>query len=530
MNTAKKLNAWLPLLFALVMVLGMMIGFKLRENTSKQAGFFKLPTNNVLQEVVDLIHQKYVDSLQVDTLVQQTIEEMLKQLDPHSAYIPSSTVNDVAEDLQGNFKGIGVEFNIFNDTVHILNVTEHGPGFKAGLLTGDKIIKVNDTLVAGNGITAPHIRKLLRGLEASKVAVTIMRASALQIVTIARGLIPLPSVDAAYMMNDKLGYMHINKFSETTHKEFVQQLEPLQKKGLQQLIVDLRDNGGGILQEAVEIADEFLEGDKLLLYTKGSGQKRNDYRCKRKGLFEQGKLIILANEGTASASEILMGALQDWDRATIIGRRSFGKGLVQEQYALSDGAALRLTVARYYTPSGRSIQKPYIKGGLGYNEEITERYQHGAMMYADSNHVKNGLAFKTAAGRTVYGGGGIMPDIFVPADTGNTSVELAKLFTKNTMNNFAYRYYMDHRQEFAQTKSPTALYQQQNKPILWAHFSSFAASDSINVNRLGPKDKDFATKRLIALMARQQWRSNGFFEVLNTNDPTIHRAAAEISK
>jgi carboxyl-terminal processing protease len=531
MKTGKKLNSWLPLLFSIIMVAGMTIGFKLRENTTKQAGFFKVPRGSSLQEAIDLMERKYVDSLNTDTLAREAIEGMLQQLDPHSAYIPAAILGDVNEDLQGNFKGIGVEFNIFDDTVHILNVTENGPGAKVGLQTGDRIIKVEDSLVAGNGITSARIRKLLRGPEGTSVTIVIMRDGKALPVTIQRGTIPLPSVDAAYMMNTTTGYIHVNKFSETTHREFAKQLEQLQQKGLQKLVLDLRDNGGGILQEAVEIADEFLSGDKLIVYTQGNKQKRQDYRCKRKGLFETGKLVVLSNEGSASASEVLMGALQDWDRAAIIGRRSFGKGLVQEQYQLSDGSAIRLTVARYYTPSGRSIQKPYTKGGEGYYDEINERYQNGEMVHADSNHVQKGLAFQTAKGRKVYGGGGIMPDVFVAADTGNSSLALARLLTNNTMGNFAYRFYMKHKKELAAFSSATDLLrQQQQTPVLWNEFIPFAAKDSLPVTGLPARDKEFATRRLIALLARQQWRSNGFYEVLNANDAVVKRAMDELGR
>ncbi len=531
MKLTRKLNSWLPLLFALVMVVGMIIGFKLRENTTKQAGFFKVAKGSALQEAVDLIERKYVDSVNTDTLAEDAIREILGQLDPHSAYIPAAILGQVNEDLQGNFMGIGVEFNIFSDTVHILNVTDNGPGFKVGLQTGDRIIKVGDSVVAGNGITSTRIRKLLRGPGSSRVTVTIMRGMADTSVVIERGPIPLPSVDASYMMDKETGYIHINKFSETTHREFAEQLEQLKKKGLQRLIVDLRDNGGGIMQQAVEIADEFLGGDKLIVYTKGIKQKRQDYRCKRQGLFETGKLVVLCNEGSASASEILMGALQDWDRATILGRRSFGKGLVQEQFELNDGSAMRLTVARYYTPSGRSIQKPYQKGGEGYDDDIANRYHHGEMLNADSNHVQKGVAFETAKGRKVYGQGGIMPDVFVAADTTNTSLILARLFSSNTLGNFAYRYFIQHKNEFKALKSAGDLYkQQQNAPALWNDFVGFAKKDSINITQLPSADKTFATRRVIALLARQQWRSNGFYEVLNANDAVVKKAMEEIKK
>jgi carboxyl-terminal processing protease len=335
------------------------------------------------------------------------------------------------------------------------------------------------------------------------------------------------------MTDKQTGFIHISKFSETTYEEFMSALEKLQKQGMQKLVLDLRDNGGGILQDAIEMADEFLDGTKLIVYTEGQNSTRQEYRCKRDGLFEKGKLVVLVDEGTASASEVLVGALQDWDRAEIIGRRTFGKGLVQEQYDLSDGSALRLVVARYYTPSGRCIQKPYNQGE-DYSNDILYRYQHGEMVNADSNHVKIGMAYKTHAGRTVYGGGGIMPDVFVPVDTTSISHSFARLYAGNTMSNFAYRYYISHRPLFTadNTNSP-ALFYERNKDSqpIWSAFTSFAAKeDSVNISTLSAKDRAQAEQRLLALIARQQWRSNGFYEVMNADDPTVIKGLQEVNK
>jgi carboxyl-terminal processing protease len=533
MMPQKKLRTWLPLLFAVVMIAGMSIGYKLRENTARPGSIFKVQKATSLQEVMDLIQLKYVDPVNPDTLTDEAIQQMLTKLDPHSVFIPASTVGEVNEDLQGNFQGIGVEFNIFSDTVHIITVLENGPSDKAGLQVGDRILKVGDSVVAGNGITTTRIKKLLRGPGASKVILTVFRDNKALPIAVERGMIPIPSVDAAYMVDKQDGYIHINKFSETTYREFMQSLEKLQKLGMQKLMLDLRDNGGGILQEAVEMADEFLDGTKLIVYTQGNNNPRQEYRCKRDGLFEKGKLVVLVNEGTASASEVLVGALQDWDRAEIIGRRTYGKGLVQEQYDLSDGSALRLTVARYYTPSGRSIQKPYNKGEDEYESDITNRYHHGEMTNADSNHVQQkGQAYKTKAGRTVYGGGGIMPDIFVSVDTSVISRAFARLYGTNTLSNFAYRYFMQHRGELLTIKSATDLYNQyKDSNPLWNEFSSFTVKeDSMSIASLPPKDRQFAQQRLIALMARQQWRSNGFYEVLNATDSTVKKGLDEMKK
>ncbi len=526
------MNTWLPLLFAVIMILGIAIGYALRENTPQNAGLFKKQKSSPLQQVLDLIQLKYVDPVAPDTLGDAAIQNVLSRLDPHSIYIPADNLGEVNEDLQGNFQGIGVEFNIFSDTVNIISVMENGPSDKAGLQTGDRILKVGDSLVAGNGITTARIKKLLRGPGASNAALTILRDNKQMTVTVQRGVIPIVSVDASYMMNKQDGYMHINRFSETTYREFMEALEKLQKQGMQKLMLDLRDNGGGILEEAVEMADEFLDGTKLIMYSQGTNFPREEYRCKRDGLFEKGKLVVLVNEGTASASEILVGALQDWDRAEIIGRRTYGKGLVQKQYDLSGGGALRLTVARYYTPSGRSIQKPYNKGEDDYANDIMNRYHNGEMTNADSNHVKEkGKVFKTKAGRDVYSGGGIMPDVFVSVDTSVISRNFAHLYTNNTLSNFAYRYYMQHRAELKATPSATALFNQyKTSDPLWNQFAAFAAKDSVNMAAFTARDKEFAQQRLISLIARQQWRNNGFYEVLNANDLTVKKAMEEIDK
>jgi carboxyl-terminal processing protease len=514
------------------MIAGMSVGYVLRENTARPGSMFKQQKNSALQQVLDLIQLKYVDPVSPDTLADNAIQQVLSKLDPHSIYIPAVNLGEINEDLQGNFQGIGVEFNIFSDTVNIITVIENGPSDKAGLQVGDRIIKVGDSLVAGNGITTVRIKKLLRGPGASTVVLTILRENKIIPVSLQRGIIPLPSVDAAYMMDKQSGYIHINKFSETTYREFMVSLEKLQKQGMQKLMLDLRDNGGGILQEAIEMADEFLDGTKLIVYTQGNNSPKQEYRCKRDGLFEKGKLVVLVNEGTASASEVLVGALQDWDRAEIIGRRTYGKGLVQEQYDLSDGSALRLTIARYYTPSGRSIQKPYNKGEDDYASDIVNRYHNGEMTNADSNHVQQkGKAYKTKGGRDVYGGGGIMPDIFVSVDTSVISRNFARLYTNNTLSNFAYHYYIQHRAELKAMPSAIDLFNKyKTSDPLWNQFASFAIKDSVNISAFTPKDREFAQQRLISLIARQQWRYNGFYEVINADDLTVKKAVEEINK
>jgi carboxyl-terminal processing protease len=531
MRQQKKVQYWLPLVFALVMIAGMVIGYKLRDNTQVASNVFSFKKKrSPIQEVLDLVMLKYVDKVDIDTLGNDAIQDMLVKLDPHSNYIPARYLGALTEDLQGNFQGIGIEFQVFKDTVNVVNVVPGGPSEKAGLQVGDKFLKVGDTTVIGK-ISTDRIKQLLRGPGGSSVTATILRNGQPQTVTITRGTIPLPSLEAAYMPAPGTGYMRISKFSETTYEEFMAGLEKLLAEGMQSLILDLRGNGGGILGEAVDMADEFLDGDKLIVYTEGNSLPRQEYRARRKGLFETGKLVLLLDEQSASASEVLAGALQDWDRATIIGRRSFGKGLVQEQYQLSDGSALRLTVARYYTPSGRSIQKPYDKGLEAYRDDLHKRFENGEMLSADSIQANNGKAFKTNGGRTVYGGGGIVPDVFVAADTTLLSDAVTDLYRQYTISNFTYLYYVANRSKIDAYPNPQEFYKDWKfSESDWNWLRDLAARDSLKLAPFTAADKAFLTERMKALVARYRWRSEGYYEVLNVQDPAIRKALEEVKK
>src|SRR5438477_1038229 len=433
----KKLQVWLPLIFSTVMIAGMFFGFNLHKQTGNNKGFFAVNKRNSLEEAMALIKLRYVDSVHLDTLEEGAIQKMMSGLDPHSVYIPATALKDVNEDIAGNFQGIGVEFNIFSDTVHVLYVLPGGPSDKAGLQVADRILKINDQIIAGKKITSDEVKKLIRGPGASQVNLVILRNGHPMNISIMRGTIPVPSRDAAYMLDKNTGYIKLNKFSENTYSEFMEGMENLKNQGLKKLILDLRGNGGGLMNEAVEIADEFLDDNKLIVYTQGANTQRREYRARRPGLFETGKLVVLVDELSASASEILSGALQDWDRAAIVGRRTFGKGLVQEQYELSDGSAIRLTVARYYTPVGRSIQRSYDQGKKVYMEDIWQRYHDGELLHADSNKINKGQIFKTIVlKRPVYGGGGIMPDVFVPIDTNFIQRNVTQLYLETTFSNF----------------------------------------------------------------------------------------------
>lgn len=493
--------------------------------------FFYTEKRRPIQEIMDLIQNRYVDDVKMDALTDTAIQAMLYKLDPHSVFIPAEKLDGVNEELAGKFFGIGIEFNIFDDTINVINVLKDGPGFKAGLQTGDKFIAVNDSLVAGNKITDDRIHKLLRGDRGTNVTVTIQRGTEQKKVTITRDVIPITSLDASYMITNGVGYIKLNKFSQQTYHEFMEALVELKKQGLKKLILDLRGNGGGVLDEAVDIADEFLSGDKLITYTEGKHVDKKEYRCRRQGQYEEGPLVVLADEGTASASEVLIGALQDWDRATIIGRRSFGKGLVQEQFDLSDNSALRLTIARYYTPIGRSIQRPYTNGRKAYYDEINNRFHDGETLSADSMHHDTTKIFKTPAGKIVYGGGGITPDYFVPVDTAGYSLNTARLFTKNTTSVFAYHLYLDNKQTFNSYKTPADFI----KGFVfsdadWNAFIAAAAKDSVTVNNVTPAEKNDIINRIKATLARQVWRTEGLVEVLNTDDNGIKKALEILNK
>jgi carboxyl-terminal processing protease len=526
----KKLQVWLPLLFSLVMIAGMVIGYKIKANMPA-TGIFSSEKRRPVQEVLNLIETKYVDKENADSLGDAAIEAILSRLDPHSVFLPAEQLQSATEDLQGGFSGIGVEFNIFSDTIHVLNVIKDGPSDKAGIQIGDKFIKVGDSVVAGVHITSDKIKSLLRGKGGTKAEITLLRGREQKHFSVTRGMIPLYSLDAAYMMSDTVGYIRLNKFSETTYNEFMDATLKLQKQGMKSMVLDLRDNGGGILTQATNIADEFLDQDKLITYTEGAHSPKKEYRCEKEGIFEKGKLVVLANEGSASASEILIGALQDWDRATVIGRRTFGKGLVQEQYELSDGSGLRLTVARYYTPLGRSIQKSYADGIKIYQEDLVNRMNGGEMMYFDSIKHTNGKAYKTHSGKVVYSGGGITPDIFVALDTSGFNGEIRKIYIKGTINKFVYDNYIATIGSFKQYPDPARF--EKNYTIneaTWNAFKDFASRDSVNINLIGEKEKAELLRQIKILTARQIWRNEGLYEVSNVTDPAVIKAMEVLNK
>ncbi len=516
-------NKWQPFIYGILIAAGILLGVWL-----KPSGNIRTIINgkNKISEVINIINEAYVDTVNIDQLEEKTINEMLTQLDPHSVYIPAKDLQQANEQLEGNFDGIGVEFSIMNDTIMVVAAINGGPSQELGVRAGDRIIAVEGKSVAHVNITNEKVFKLLRGPKGTQVKIEIYRPDAHSKIayTIKRGTIPIYSVDVNMMLNNETGYIKISRFAATTHKEFIEAISNLKKQNLKNLIIDLRGNPGGYLTAATELADEFLDDKKLIVYTQGRTQPRQDYKAEKDGNFEQGKLILLIDEGSASASEILSGAIQDWDRGLVIGRRSFGKGLVQEPFELHDGSALRLTIARYYTPSGRCIQKTYKNGFDEYEHELLKRYEDGEL--EDSSKLKSGdtINFHTDKGRVVHAGGGITPDIFVPLDTTYSSSFITQILSNNLLNQFSYTYTDKHRLELKKYVDAKQFNKQFNDKI-FDEFVSYTLTKNVVAGK-GEIDRsrEYIGTHLKALVARQLWRDQGYFTVISTTDKTIQKA------
>ena len=438
-------NTYFPLLLGLFTALAYLIGIFNSDFSTKKTAV----DTNKISHLINVIENNYVDSVNKTELIENSISGMLSNLDPHSVYISKNDVLQANEGLQGHFGGVGIRFIILRDTLMIANAIKGGPSQKAGLKSGNRIIKVDGENIAGIGITNEDVFKLLKGEYGSNVDLSIYnpKEKIEKLIPIVRGLIPLPSIDASFILEKNIGYIKITSFSDKTSKEFHESLINLKELGMQKLILDLRSNTGGYLHGAISVADEFLFNDALIVYTEGLHQKRENHFATNNGVFQNGKLVVLVNSGSASASEIVSGAIQDNDRGTIIGRRTFGKGLVQQPIKLSDDSELRLTISRYYTPTGRCIQKPY---GIGedYNNELNERYESGEMYVLDSSSFINKEKFTTPKGKIVYGGGGIFPDIFVPLDSTEYSLYYSSLYYSTSFRNYCFDYYYNNSQTF----------------------------------------------------------------------------------
>jgi len=482
-----------------------------------------------LDALLTLINYAYVDKVNNTEMVDGAIINILEDLDPHSVYIKEKDLRKMNEPLEGNFEGIGIQFNILKDTLTVISPISGGPSEKLGIMAGDKIVKIEGENVAGVGLTNRDVQDKLRGKKGTVVNVSIKRRGNKKLLEyeIVRDKIPIYSIDASYMAKPDVGYIKVNRFAKTTMKEFSQALDTLKEKGAENLILDLRGNGGGYLQTAFNLADEFLEKDKMIVYTEGLRQSREEYKATSSGSFEKGSLIVLIDEGSASASEIVSGAVQDWDRGIIIGRRSFGKGLGQKSFQLPDGSGLRLTTARYYTPTGRSIQRPYEDGKKEYYQELNRRFEHGEMMVVDSIDFPDSLKYYTPNNRVVYGGGGIMPDIFIPLDT-SANTELNKnLIRRGVYNEFILNYLDKNRRDYLK-KYPNFQVFKENYKLdeeFIKDFFDFAAKKKVEKNEQEyNKSKELIHTQLKALMARNLYSTSAYFEIINTLNDSYLKA------
>jgi carboxyl-terminal processing protease len=481
-------------------------------------------------KVLEWIDKYYVDSVNQEVLVEHAITDLLKELDPHSSYLTKKEVEELNEPLQGNFEGIGVSFNILNDTVYIISPISGGPSDRVGIMPGDRIIRVDGNNVAGIGITNDKVFAMLRGKKGSKVTVSVQRKNVASLIDfeIIRDKIPIFSIDASYPVDDDIGYIKINRFSMTTMDEFNQALLKLKSHNVKNIIIDLTGNGGGYLEVAISLADQFLDAGKLILFTEGVNSPKKDYYATREGAFEKGHLIIMIDEGSASASEILAGAIQDWDRGIIVGRRSYGKGLVQKPLLLPDQSMIRLTVAKYYTPTGRLIQKPYQMDREDYDKEVFTRYMHGEMAHKDSIHLADSLKYYTLKNtRLVYGGGGIMPDYFVSIDTSFYSEYYRQLLSRGTINQFVLEYVDRNRQDLLKQYPSFGNFMGDIEigEKLMPRLIQYAESNGIPEKKSDLSISREQIERLLkAYIARDLWSANEFYQVSNEKDPKFETA------
>lgn len=533
-----KLVVFMPLLLAAATVFGIFIGRQLPSDSGKGGNkngiFYSGSKNDKLNQILGLIDEEYVDTVNAENLTDEAIIALLTQLDPHSAYIPPVDLQGVNEDMEGNFDGIGIEFNIVNDTIVVVAAISGGPSEALGIRSGDRIVKIEGQNVAGTKIKNEDVIKKLRGKKGTKVKVEISRRSVKQLLpyTITRDKIPLYSLDAAYMVNSETGYIKLNRFAENTYDEYMDAFKKLKALGMKKMILDLRGNPGGYLSIAISLADEFLKSKEMIVYTEGRARSREDYTATKEGEFENQPLVILIDEGSASASEIIAGSMQDNDRAAIIGRRSFGKGLVQEQFEFKDGSAIRLTVARYYTASGRCIQRSYKNGTDKYYEEVYHQMTNNDPQHpinvGDTIH-----KFKTKSGRIVYGGGGIMPDIFVPIDTSGYSKYYSDIVSQGISYDFCFNYADRNRNSLlAKYKDYRDFGMDMNlADKILQEFVIYA--DKNGVKRNDPeirKSRLWLMNRLQSLIARNLWKNEGFYYIINKDDECMHEALKHLNR
>lgn len=526
-----KLFIYYPIILAIVLASGIYVGSIL--------GVGYLPSSVVesstgnskkINNLLNYVMEEYVDTVDMEGLTESTIVKMLDQLDPHSSYIPAKELEATNEPLEGNFDGIGVEFNIISDTIVVVAPINGGPSEKLGIRSGDRIVTIEDSTIAGTGITNKDVISMLRGKRGTKVKVGIARRGEANLLTfnIERDKIPIYSVDAGYMVNDEIGYIKISRFAATTYDEFSEKLSYLKNAGMQSLILDLRGNPGGYLTAAIDVSDEFLREGKLIVYTEGRARPKESAYATNSGDFEKGDLVILVDEGSASASEIVSGAVQDNDRGTILGRRTFGKGLVQEQVELQDGSAVRLTIARYYTPTGRCIQRPYGEED-DYYGDFMHRIESGELYEADSIQVDEDEKFVTPGGKEVYGGGGILPDVFVPLDTLPLTDLHSELLRSGLLREFALEQASEKRELLDRFENASAF--DRGYAFTQNDFNAlqeFAISHDIEVQSTFAAETELMNN-LKALIARSQWNGNGFYPIINQKDEMVTQAVELLS-
>ena len=520
----KKRNRYMPLIMALCVVFGIFIGtFYANHFTGNRLSIINSGSNK-LNNLLHIIDAQYVDTVDVNDLVEKAMPQILSELDPHSVYIAAKDVQIANDDLRGSFSGVGIEFTIRQDTLHVQQVINNGPAERAGVIAGDKIVKVDDKPFTGKTLTNEVAMHTLKGPKDTKVKLGIMRYGEKKIrnITVTRGEIPTKSVTAVYMLDDKTGYIRIKNFGENTYPELLIALAKLSQERVENLTIDLRGNTGGYLQSAVQIANEFLPKNKLIVYTEGRKSPRQEYRSDGRGSYQQIPLVVLIDEGSASASEILAGAIQDNDRGTIIGRRSFGKGLVQQPISFNDQSMIRLTIARYYSPSGRCIQKPYVAGdNKDYEEDLLTRYQHGEFFSQDS--IKHeGKEYHTAIGRPVYGGGGITPDIFIAEDTTDVTSYYKQASLSGLIIQYAFTYVDENRKKLNEYSTMEELANYLKKQNLVDKFATYAEKNGLKrrnlmIQRSHKLLERFIVSRIIYNMQSEQ----AWMEYLNSNDPAI---------
>jgi len=537
-KSPNKLSIWLPMLFAIVLVTGMLIGMRMQSNAptlvvEQEEVSQNLPGQGKIEEILRYVEAKYVDDIEREQLMQEVIDDMLQRLDPHSNYISAEELREVNEQLQGNFDGIGVEFMKLDDTIVVVAPLAGGPSEEAGILAGDRIVQISDSTIAGVNMKTRDIINMLRGEKGTDVQIGILRGQEKELrrFTVTRDEIPMNSVETAFMINDEVGYVKINRFSATTYEEFMKSIERMvEQEGMKDLVLDLRHNPGGYLQQATNLLSQlFRSKDRLLVYTEGRSVGRNDYESTGRSFFPIEDIVVLIDEGSASASEIVAGAIQDHDRGVIVGRRSFGKGLVQEQYKLRDGSALRLTVARYYTPSGRSIQKPY-SDPEAYEHEMYDRYETGELQSEENIVILDSTEYYTDNGRIVYAGGGIMPDVFVPIDS--VSMDQQYLELRQYIPEFVFRFMNSEQgKKLNQYSLPTFKRNFRPDGELLADLIDYAEEHGAELEQpLSFKVAQEAKRFLKARIAKHLYETEGFYSVWNEQDDMIQEAMKALAR